>query len=94
MRCICGTSNASITFPARSFTALDALKGWLADKSAAVHVGESEEWLRSRQADVQAHAAQTLDYDWWVWVCGAVRYGMHMVGGSDTILYIKVAVWR
>ena len=32
--------------------------------AAPVHVGESEEWLRSRQHDVQAHAAQMLDYDW------------------------------
>ncbi|KAL4856069.1 TIP41-like protein [Chlorella vulgaris] len=47
-----------------SFTALDALKGWLADQSPAVHVGESEEWLRARQADVEAHAAERLEYDW------------------------------
>lgn len=50
--------------PCRSFTALDALKGWLADQSPAVHVGESEEWLRARQADVEAHAAERLEYDW------------------------------
>ncbi len=29
-----------------------------------VQVGESQAWLRSRQADVEAHAAQTLEYDW------------------------------
>lgn len=118
--------------PARSFTALDALKGWLSDKSGEpqaglaslwaactavlcqshpgsaapqrtssaaalavlpgsprpgargstccslmasallplavpaepVQVGAAEDWLRSRQQDVQAHAAQTLKYDW------------------------------
>lgn len=27
-------------------------------------MGESEEWLRARQQDVQAHAAATLEYDW------------------------------
>ncbi|KAL4446807.1 hypothetical protein ABPG77_008051 [Micractinium sp. CCAP 211/92] len=47
-----------------SFTALDALKGWLFDKSEPVQVGAAEDWLRSRQQDVQAHAAQTLKYDW------------------------------
>jgi hypothetical protein len=29
-----------------------------------VQVGESEEWLLARRKDVEAHAAQTLDYDW------------------------------
>ncbi|PSC73022.1 TIP41 isoform X1 [Micractinium conductrix] len=47
-----------------SFNALDALKGWLADTSEPVLVGEAEEWLAARQQDVAAHAAQTVDYDW------------------------------
>lgn len=47
-----------------SFTALDALKGWLADTSEPVRVGSSEDWMRARQADVKAHAAQTVEYDW------------------------------
>ena len=107
-----------------SFTALGAIKGWLADKSGAtflhfcccstrrvyacrpgekrvmlctlhcnaarptdssppllrwrrccaggaaaaeaVHVGEAQDWMRARQQDVQAHGAETLQYDWWV----------------------------
>ncbi|KAL4434081.1 hypothetical protein ABPG75_000522 [Micractinium tetrahymenae] len=47
-----------------SFTALDALKGWLSDKSEPVRVEAAADWLRSRQQDVQTHAAQTLEYDW------------------------------
>ncbi len=46
------------------FTAQDALKAWKADERPPVRVEMADEWLKSRERDVQASGAITLDYDW------------------------------
>lgn len=48
-----------------SFTALDALQAWRADDRKPVRVEVADEWMRSRERDVQASGAVSLDYDWW-----------------------------
>ena len=73
-----------------SFTALGALQAWQADDRPPVRVDVADAWMRSRERDVQASGAVSLDYDW----CAApsflsCRYqsgvrpyqdGMHMPG--------------
>ena len=46
------------------FTALDALRAWRAEERPPVQVGAAQEWKRSRQKDVEASGAITLEYDW------------------------------
>ena len=46
------------------FTALAALRAWRAEERPPVQVGAAEEWMRSRQKDVEASGAITLEYDW------------------------------
>ena len=47
-----------------AFTAQDALKAWTADDRPPVRVDMADEWMKSRERDVQASGAITLDYDW------------------------------
>ena len=47
-----------------AFTALDALQAWWADDRPPVQVGAAQDWLRSRQKDVETSGAVTLEYDW------------------------------
>ena len=47
-----------------SFTALGALQAWQADDRPPVRVDVADAWMRSRERDVQASGAVSLDYDW------------------------------
>ena len=47
-----------------SFTALGALQAWHADDRPPVRVDAADAWMRSRERDVQASGALSLDYDW------------------------------
>ena len=47
-----------------SFTALGALQAWSADDRPPVRVDAADAWMRSRERDVQASGAVSLDYDW------------------------------
>lgn len=47
-----------------AFTALDALQAWRDDDRPPVQVGAAQDWLRSRQKDVESSGAVTLEYDW------------------------------
>lgn len=46
-------------------------------------MGAAEDWLRSRQQDVQAHAAQTLEYDWWAG--GRGRRSAGLAAGPESV---------
>ena len=46
------------------FTALDALRAWRAEDRPPVQVGAAQDWMKSRQRDVEASGAITLEYDW------------------------------
>jgi len=46
------------------FTALNALKAWRKDDRPPVRVGAAEDWLKSRQKDVEASGAVSFEYDW------------------------------
>ncbi|EIE23570.1 TIP41-domain-containing protein [Coccomyxa subellipsoidea C-169] len=46
------------------FTALDALHTWRKDDRPPVRVGAAEDWLKSRQKDVEASGAVSFEYDW------------------------------
>lgn len=46
------------------FTALDALQAWRKDDRPPVRVGAAEDWLKSRQKDVEASGAVSFEYDW------------------------------
>lgn len=48
-----------------SFTAQDALQAWVAEDRQPVRVDAAEEWMKSRERDVQLSGAISLDYDWW-----------------------------
>ncbi len=47
-----------------SFTAQDALQAWVAEDRQPVRVALAEEWMRSRERDVQLSGAVSLDYEW------------------------------
>ena len=47
-----------------SFSAQDALQAWVAEDRQPVRVDVAEEWMRSRERDVQLSGAVSMDYDW------------------------------
>jgi type 2A phosphatase activator TIP41 len=47
-----------------SFCGEEALRAWRADMPAPVRVAAAHEWTRSRQAEMEAHHAKRLEYDW------------------------------
>lgn len=46
------------------FTALDALQAWRSEDRPPLRLGVAEQWLKSRQKDVQTSGAVRYDYDW------------------------------
>ena len=47
-----------------AFTAQDALQAWIAEDRQPVRVDVAEEWMKSRERDVQLSGAVSLDYEW------------------------------
>lgn len=47
-----------------SFTALDALRGWVDEGLPPLQVADAAQWQRARESDIKQHRAHMLQYDW------------------------------